>query len=103
MVKQVSFIVGARLLNEQDLLQNLDFFKVPQGDIETIRSKLSMKIFERIHTNIRKKHVFTLRILRGSVARHQQEVKYLRRCGLRQSAHTTVYGYEDDCSDVSSW
>jgi hypothetical protein len=43
LVKQVSFIAGARSLNEQDLLTNLEFFKVPQlaAGIETIRLKLA--------------------------------------------------------------
>ena len=43
LVKQVSFIAGARSLNEQDLRTNLEFFKVPQlaAGIETIRSKLA--------------------------------------------------------------
>ena len=40
-VQQVSFIGGARSLNEQDLKNNLRFFKVPQATIESIRSKLA--------------------------------------------------------------
>jgi hypothetical protein len=42
MVKQVSFIAGARSLNEQDLRKNLKFFQVPEASIESIRSKLVM-------------------------------------------------------------
>ena len=46
LVSQRSFITGARLLNEQDPHENLDYFKVPQVDIESIRSKLVFKIFD---------------------------------------------------------
>ncbi len=45
-VNQRSFIAGARSLNEQDLHDNLPYFKVPQGDIDSIRSKLVFKIFD---------------------------------------------------------
>ena len=47
-VSQRSFIAGARSVNEQDLLENLAYFKVPETGIESIRSKLALKIFERI-------------------------------------------------------
>ena len=40
-VSQRSFIAGARSLNEQDLHDNLAYFKVPQVGIESIRSKLA--------------------------------------------------------------
>ena len=52
-VKQVSFIVEARSLNEKDLQRNLRFFKVPQTSIESIRSKLAFKLFDE-YTNILK-------------------------------------------------
>ena len=45
-VEQISFIVGSRSLNEQDLRKNLKFFRVPEASIETIGSKLAMKIFD---------------------------------------------------------
>ena len=45
-LKQVSFISGARSLNERDLRKNLVFFKVPQASIESIRSKFVFKIFD---------------------------------------------------------
>jgi len=45
-MNQRSFIVGARSLNEQDLHDNLDYFKVPQAGIKSIRSKLVFKIFD---------------------------------------------------------
>ena len=45
-VKQVSFIAGARSMNDQDLRKKLGFYKVPQSIIESIRSKLDVKIFD---------------------------------------------------------
>ena len=47
-VSQRTFISGARSLNEQDLHDNLSYFKVPQTGIESIRSKLVFKIFDKI-------------------------------------------------------
>jgi hypothetical protein len=52
-VHQKSFIAGARSLNEQDLHDNLTYFKVPQSDIDSIRSKLVFKIFDE-YANILK-------------------------------------------------
>ena len=52
-VSQKSFIVGARSLNEKDLHDNLAYFKVPQAGIESIRSKLALKIFDE-YANILK-------------------------------------------------
>jgi hypothetical protein len=45
-VKQKNFITGARSLDEGDLHDNLTYFKVPQTDIDSIRSKLDFKIFD---------------------------------------------------------
>jgi len=45
-VNLVSFITGARSLNEEDLRKNLQFFKVPQAVFETIRSKLAMTLYD---------------------------------------------------------
>ena len=50
---QVSFIAGARSLNEQELRQNLEFFNIPQASTETIRSNLAMKVFDE-YANILK-------------------------------------------------
>jgi hypothetical protein len=44
-VSQRNFIAGARSLNEQDLHENLAYFKVPQEDIESSRSKIALGIF----------------------------------------------------------
>jgi hypothetical protein len=52
-VSQRSFIPGARSLNEKDLHDNLAYFKVPQADIDSIRSKLAFKIFDK-YANILK-------------------------------------------------
>ena len=52
-VKQKSFIVGTRSLNEKDLHDNLAYFKVPQAGIDSIRSKLDLKIFDE-YANILK-------------------------------------------------
>ena len=41
-------------MNEQDMCTNLQFFKTPQAGIETIRSKLVMKIYDE-YTNILRK------------------------------------------------
>ena len=45
-VEQISFIEGSRSLNKQDLRKNLKFFQVPEASIETIGSKLVMKMFD---------------------------------------------------------
>jgi hypothetical protein len=52
-VSQENFISGTRSLNEKDLHDNLTYFKVPVTGIESIRSKLSLKIFDE-YTNILK-------------------------------------------------
>ena len=53
MVEQVSFIVGVRSLNEVELKKTLEYFKVPSVSLESIRSKLAMKIFDE-YANILK-------------------------------------------------
>jgi hypothetical protein len=52
-VTQKNFIPGARSLNEQDLHDNLVYFKVPEAGIDSIRSKLAFKIFDE-YANILK-------------------------------------------------
>ncbi len=52
-VSQRSFTAGARSLNEKDLHDNLPYFKVPQEGIDSIRSKLALKIFDE-YANILK-------------------------------------------------
>ena len=57
MVEQISFIAGARSLNEEELEKNLEYFKVPNASIDSIKSKLVMEIFNEYakHT---KGHVY---------------------------------------------
>jgi hypothetical protein len=52
-VSQKSFIAGARSLNEKDWHDNLAYFKVPQAGIDSMRSKLDLKIFDE-YANILK-------------------------------------------------
>ena len=52
-VEQVSFIAGARSLNEAELKKNLTYFEVPPVSIEPIHAKLAMKIFDE-YANILK-------------------------------------------------
>jgi hypothetical protein len=46
-------ITGAKSLNEQDLHDNLSYLKVPEAGIDSIRSKLALKIFDE-YANILK-------------------------------------------------
>jgi hypothetical protein len=62
-VDQVSFITGARSLNEEDLCKNLQVIKVPQVDIETIHSKLG--VWEKAGAG-------EARIILGVAATHRQ-------------------------------
>ena len=57
MVERISFIVRAWSLHEEDLKENLEYVKVPNASIESIKSKLVMKIFDEYakHT---KGHVY---------------------------------------------
>ena len=52
-VEQISVITGSHSLNEQDLRKNLKFFQVPESSIESIGSKLAMRIFDE-YANILK-------------------------------------------------
>ena len=52
-MSQKSFIAGARSLNEKDWHDNLAYFKVPQAGIDSMRSKLDLKIFDE-YANILK-------------------------------------------------
>jgi hypothetical protein len=72
LVIQRSFIAGARSLYEQDLHDNLTYFKVPQTGIEFIRSKLTFKIFDE-YANILK--VCTVWDLMGVPARRAPMIR----------------------------
>ncbi len=52
-VHQRSLITGARSLNEEELKENLEYFKVPSASVELIRTQLDMTIFDE-YTNILK-------------------------------------------------
>ena len=65
-VEQISFIAGSRSLDEQNLRQNLKFFQVPETSIESIGSKLAMRIFDE-YANILK-CMYSTRFNGGSIA-----------------------------------
>jgi hypothetical protein len=52
-VEQISFITVARSVNKQDLSKNLKFFRVPEDSVQSIYSKLAMRVFD-VYTNILK-------------------------------------------------
>ncbi len=52
-VEQISFITGARSVNKQDFSKNLKFFNVPEASIQSIYSKLAMRVFD-VYANILK-------------------------------------------------
>jgi hypothetical protein len=52
-VEQISFITGARSVNKQDLTKNLKFFNVPGSSIQSIYSKIVMRVFD-VYVNILK-------------------------------------------------
>ena len=52
-VKQISFITGARSVNKQDLSKNLKFFNVTEASIQSIYSKLALRVFD-VYANILK-------------------------------------------------
>ena len=52
-VHQRNFITGTRSLNEGELKENLEYFKVPSTSVEVIRTKLGMTIFDE-YANILK-------------------------------------------------
>ncbi len=45
-VEQISFITGTRSVDKEDLTKNLKFFRVPEGSINSIYSKLTMRVFD---------------------------------------------------------
>ena len=67
-VSQRSFITGARSLNEKDLHNNLAYFKVPEAGMESVRSKLALKIFDE-YANTRLNDSMTDRKLKETMTR----------------------------------
>jgi len=52
-VEQISFITGARSVNKKDFSKNMKFFKVPEASIQSVYSKLTMRVFD-VYANILK-------------------------------------------------
>ena len=52
-VEQVSFITGARSVNKKDFSKNMKFFNVPEASIQSVCSKLTMRVFD-VYANILK-------------------------------------------------
>ena len=52
-VEQVSFITGARSVDKQDFSKNLKKFRVPAASIDSVYSKLAMRVFD-VYANILK-------------------------------------------------
>jgi hypothetical protein len=52
-VEQFSFITGARSVDKRDFGKNLRFFRVPEGSINSVYSKLAMRSFD-VYANILK-------------------------------------------------
>ncbi len=52
-VEQIIVITGARSVDKQDLSKNLKFFRVPEASINSIYSKLTMRVFD-VYANILK-------------------------------------------------
>jgi hypothetical protein len=50
-VEQISFVTGSRSVNKQDLEKNLKFFQVPEAIIQSVYSKLTMRVFD-VYVNI---------------------------------------------------
>ena len=50
-VDQITFITGARSVNKQDLSKNLKFFNVSEASIQSIYSKLTLRVFD-VYANI---------------------------------------------------
>ena len=52
-MEQISFVTGSRSVNKQDLRRNLKFFQVPEASIQSIYSKLAIRVFD-VYANILK-------------------------------------------------
>jgi hypothetical protein len=63
-VEQVSFIGGARSLNEEELKKNLAYFEVPPASVEPIHAKLVINCFDE-YANILK-GMYSIRFNRRS-------------------------------------
>jgi hypothetical protein len=52
-LEQICFITGARSVKKQDLSKNLKFFNLSEASIQSIHSKLAMRVFD-VYANILK-------------------------------------------------
>jgi hypothetical protein len=52
-VKQISFVTSWRSVNKQELRKNLKFVQVPEASIQSVYSKLTMRVFD-VYANILK-------------------------------------------------
>ena len=61
----MSFVTGSHSVNKQDLRRNLKFFQVPEASIQSIYSKLAIRVFD-VYANILK-CMYSTRFNGGSV------------------------------------
>jgi hypothetical protein len=52
-VEQISFVTDSHSVNKQDLMKNLKFFQVPEVSIQSMYSKVEMRVFD-VYANILK-------------------------------------------------
>ena len=45
-MEQISFVTGSRSVHKEDLEKNLKFFQVPEAIIQSVYSKLTMRVFD---------------------------------------------------------
>ena len=52
-VEQISFTTGTRSVNKKDFSKNMKFFSVPEASIQSVYSKLTMRVLD-VYANILK-------------------------------------------------
>jgi hypothetical protein len=52
-VEQISFVTGSRSVNVKHLRRNLKFFRIPEASIQSVYSKLAVRVFD-VYANILK-------------------------------------------------
>jgi hypothetical protein len=58
-VEQIRFVSGSLSVNKQDLEKNLKFFQEPKASVQSVYSKLAMRVFD-VYANILKCLIHTL-------------------------------------------
>ena len=98
MVKQISFIAGVRSLNEQHFRNNFKFFKVPETSFDSIRTKLTMKIFKEYSNMLR--YMYSIRTRRRGIL----NLIYQYHLGTRwcDNGPTVRHTYHTFCSEDDS-